>query len=125
MTDKEIIKALESKIHLVEYADSSYADNVSLELLKNALDLINRQQAEIEMLESIINTDNQMIESLNKCYEISKTEAIKEFADSFDDELAKLRDTYFERGLKDYSLVCEVIHDYLYRTLREMVGAIE
>lgn len=81
MTDKEIIKALESEIHLVEYADSSYADNVSLELLKNALDLINRQQAEIEMLESIINTDNQMIKSLNKCYEISKTEAIKEFVD--------------------------------------------
>lgn len=52
-----------------------------------------------------------------------RAEAIKEFADSFDDELAKLRDTYFERGLKDYSLVCEVIHDYLYRTLREMVGA--
>lgn len=125
MTDKKIIKALESEIHLAEYADSSYADNVSLVLLKNALGLINRQQSEIDRLESIINTDNQMIKSLNKCYEISKTEAIKEFADSFDDELAKLRDTYFERGLKDYSLVCEVIHDYLYRTLKEMVGAIE
>lgn len=52
MTDKEIIKALESEIHLVEYADSSYADNVSLELLKNALALINRQQAEIERLKT-------------------------------------------------------------------------
>ena len=111
MKDNEILKALE---RMSEEDAEGFSSDV--------LDLINRQQAEIERLESIISTDNQLIKSLNKCYEISKDEAIKEFADSFDDELAKLRDTYFERGLKDYSLVCEVIHDYLYRTLREMVG---
>ena len=48
MTDKEIIKELESEIHLAEYVDSGYCSNVNLEIIKSALDLINRQQAEIE-----------------------------------------------------------------------------
>lgn len=51
MADNEIIKALENEIHLVEYVDGFSADNASLELLKNTLNLINRQQAEIEKLE--------------------------------------------------------------------------
>lgn len=51
MADNEIIKALENEIHLVEYVDGFSADNVSLELLKNTLNLINRQQLEIEKLE--------------------------------------------------------------------------
>lgn len=51
MTDNEIIKALEDKTHKAEYpwVDSSYCD-VEVSLLKNTLDLINRQQAEIEEL---------------------------------------------------------------------------
>lgn len=118
MTDKEIIKALESEIHLVEYADSSYADNVSLELLKNALDVINRQQAEIEMLESIINTDNQMIKSLNKCYEISKTEAIKEFADRLKEKFLTAFDSYAYVTYGDVVMAIENI-------VKEMVGAEE
>lgn len=52
MTDNEIIKALESEIHLVEYVDGFSANNVSLERLKNALDLINCQKAEIEKLQA-------------------------------------------------------------------------
>lgn len=135
MTDNEIIKMLKSEIHLVDYVEGSYADNVSLELLKNALDLINRQQAEIERLEKenkILseNADTAFQDGLNEAQDLYaeqvknevRAEAIKEFADSFDDELAKLRDTYFESGRIEYGLVCEVIHDYLYRTLREMVG---
>lgn len=113
MTDKKIIKALESEIHLAEYADSSYADNVSLVLLKNALGLINRQQSEIDRLESIINTDNQMIKSLNKCYEISKTEAIKEFAE-------KLK-------RKAYRFPCAIGTEYAVpiRAINEMAGGEE
>ena len=54
MTDNEIIKALEDKFHRVEYpwVDSSWCD-VEISLLKNALDLINRQQAEIEELNEL------------------------------------------------------------------------
>lgn len=135
MTDNEIIKMLKSEIRLVDYVEGSYADNVSLELLKNALDLINRQQAEIERLEKenkILseNADTAFQDGLNEAQDLYaeqvknkvRAEAIKEFADSFDDELAKLRDTYFESGKIEYGLVCEVIHNYLYRTLREMVG---
>lgn len=48
MTDTEIIKALEKIIHLAEYVDSSYCDGVDISEIKNALDLINRQKAEIE-----------------------------------------------------------------------------
>ena len=50
-------------------------------LAKNALDLINRQQAEIERLEKIRKADNNLITSLNKCYETAKAEAYKEFAE--------------------------------------------
>lgn len=138
MTDKEIIKAL--GIHTTEKYNCagcpyiSY-DDCSDKIVTDALNLINRQQAEIERLKRenkilSINADNAFQDGLNEAQDLYaeqvknevRAEAIKEFADSFDDELAKLRDTYFERGLKDYSLVCEVIHDYLYRTLREMVG---
>lgn len=132
MTDKEIIKAL--GIHTTEKYNCagcpyiSY-DDCSDKIVTDALNLINRQQAEIERLKRenkilSINADNAFQDGLNEAQDLYaeqvknevRAEAIKEFADSFDDELAKLRDTYFERGLKDYSLVCEVIHDYLYRT---------
>ncbi len=107
---------------------------VSEELWQQIANIIETQQAEIEELNAEINKQYEQAVtdikgnlanggvSCHWCIEQNKSEAIKEFADRFDDELAKLRDTYFERGLKDYSLVCEVIHDYLYRTLREMLG---
>lgn len=47
---------------------------------KDAIDLINRQKAEIERLEHIRKGDEQLINSLNKCYKLAKSEAIKEFA---------------------------------------------
>lgn len=67
MTDKEIIKALENEIHLVEYVDGFSADNVSLELLKNTLDLI------LQDVEYNINN--------------IKSEAVKEFAKRLKDYL--------------------------------------
>lgn len=84
MSDEEIMRALvccnagynacgECPLKGTEYCERH--------IIENAYDLIKRQQAEIERLESIISTDNQMIKSLNKCYEISKSEAIKEFAE--------------------------------------------
>ena len=105
------------------------------ELKVEVLGLLHRQQAEIERLEKenkILseNADTAFQDGLNEAQDLYaeqvknkvRAEAIKEFADSFDDELAKLRDTYFESGRIEYGLVCEVIHGYLYRTLREMVG---
>ena len=46
MTDNEIVKALENEVKSTEYVDSEYCDGVDLTLIKSAVDLINRQQAE-------------------------------------------------------------------------------
>lgn len=138
MTDNEIIKAL--TIHTIEKYDCggcpyiAYKD-CSDKIVTDSLELITRQQAEIERLKrenKILskNADNAFQDGLNEAQDLYseqvknevRAEAIKEFADSFDDELAKLRDTYFEADRIEYGLVCEVIHNYLYRTLREMVG---
>lgn len=83
MTDKEIIKALEciaskkdvlcknctyNKYHLMECHRTAS---------KDAIDLINRQQAEIERLQ----TENNQFADIGKMYSEIKTEAIKEFAE--------------------------------------------
>ena len=53
MTPEKAIGELENEIHLVEYVDGLYAENISLELLKSVRDLIDRQQAEIVRLKSM------------------------------------------------------------------------
>lgn len=104
---KEIKEALESEIHLVEYVDELYAENISLELLKDILDFINSQQAEnerlrsmnyakldtihdlqtkIEELEKILETDKKLIKSLHKCYTTAKSEVVTEFAEKLKEE---------------------------------------
>ena len=50
MTPEIVIEALENEIHLVEWVDGLYAENISLELLKSVRDLINHLQAENEAL---------------------------------------------------------------------------
>lgn len=127
MTDNEIIKALKLCVTAgdtcIGCPYNAFNRDCVYCMKKDALDLINRQQAEIERLESIISTDNQLIKSLNKCYEISKAEAIKEFAERFDDVLAGLRDEYAHHGRPEYGLVCEVVHHKLSKIVKEMVGA--
>ena len=92
MTDNEIIKALEDKTHKAEYSwvDSSYCD-VEVSLLKNALDLINRQQAEVERLQK---GNDELGKAIAGAYELNcfleatrkivRVEAIKEFAERLD-----------------------------------------
>ena len=53
MTPEKVIEELEKEIHLVEYIDGLYAENISLELLKSVRGLIDRQQAEIVRLKSM------------------------------------------------------------------------
>ena len=45
---KEIKKSLQQEIHLTEYVDSAYSENVSLDLLKDVLTLINELESENE-----------------------------------------------------------------------------
>lgn len=92
MTDKEIIKALEcfaidkdfdcsNCIGCAFETEPICSENASDGIAKASLDLINRQQSEIERLEKIRKEDNKLITSLNKCYETAKSETVKFFAE--------------------------------------------
>ena len=87
MTDKKITKAMQHHIKRLCYecplrdSDSS----CSSQLCENALDLINRQQAEIERLQNKLNTVKQeLIETIpliEDDIKTAKSEAYKEFAE--------------------------------------------
>lgn len=77
MTDNEIIEQIKVRIRLAEYVDNPYTD-VPVELLKSALDLINRQKAEIEGLQKRIVFWREDMDY--RPAEI-KPEAIKDFAE--------------------------------------------
>ena len=81
-----------------------------------AIDLINRQQAEIERLEKIRKADNNLITSLNKCYETAKAEAIKEFAE-------RLKKKCYEDFQETYEMLSPyVTDDDIDNLLKEMEG---
>lgn len=107
MTDNEIINALENEIRSIEYVDSDYCDGVDLTLIKSALNLINRQQAEIERLKEcpkcIYEYDGKTTEycvqgpcSNLKTVEQIKSEAYKEFAERLKErsQMADCFDSY-------------------------------
>lgn len=118
MTDNEIIKALESEIHLAEYVDSDYCSNVNLEIIKSALDLINRQQEEIERLEKVLNGRDQLVNALNKCYKQAKTEVIKEFWGKLKKHSRKMQSSDFSGEFWDRAVLVE----YGDNLLKEMAG---
>ena len=107
---------------------------VSEELWQQIANIIETQQTEIEICSEVIERQDKKIEELNKFankrldkfteqYDrILKAEAIKDFADRFDDVLAGMRDEYAHFGSPEYGLVCEVVHHKLLKTMREMVG---
>ena len=98
MIDEQIIKWWEDEIHLAEYVDSDYRDGIKVEYIKAILDLINRQQAEIEELRNIVKADLLTAKEDFKLSisDISKirAEAIKEF-ESKVIEMAYI-DNYFD-----------------------------
>ena len=85
MTDNEIIQALKCCYDLDSSAICHQCPLYQTEECRDgylglqAYRLINHQQAEIERLEKIRKADNNLITSLNKCYETAKAEAIKKF----------------------------------------------
>ena len=86
MTDNEIIKALEACEAINPCRGCPYkkyltgAKCVSM-LLKDTLDLINRQKAEIERLNIEFQSMRSAANSYKMHYETAKSEAIKEFAE--------------------------------------------
>ena len=120
MTDEQIVEALKycSKGETICFMCPLYnkTDHCVDMLAKNALDLIDRQQAEIERLEKIRKADNNLITSLNKCYETAKAEAIKEFAE-------KLKEKCYEDFQEtDEMLSPYVTDDDIDNLLKEMLG---
>ena len=114
MTDNKIIKALENEIHLVEYVDGFSADNVSIELLQNSLELINRQQTEIERLKKY------NIEVAYKHY----NDGIKEFAERLKENITKSIDNYWNNNANGYYLAEDVL-DEISILVKEMIGDTE
>lgn len=104
MTDNEIIKALECCAKTEFISDCAKCEMLAFDckdiLIEYALDLINRQKAEIDRLQkTVVDLNTNLSESINcftrmeslykiKCkeLEISKSEAIKEFAERLKSE---------------------------------------
>lgn len=80
MTDNEIIRVLEKSIPAaIEQGEKTVA-----QILKNAVDLINRQKSEIEKLKSFENTSHYWCKKAGELVdkiETTKSEAVKEFAE--------------------------------------------
>ena len=118
MTDKEIIQALEccGDDMLNWCTDCPYFDKENdfckEDLHRDALDLINRQQKEIERL-SVYN-----VEIVNRI----KTSAIKEFAEKLKDNIGDAIRYNYEQAPDGFELAnyCIEIIDNL---VKEMVGA--
>ena len=123
MTDNEIITALENEVKSTEYVDSEYCDGVDLTLIKSAVDLINRQKAEIERLKEcpkcIYEYDGKTTEycvqgpcSNFKTVEQIKSEAYREFAEHLKEEWSN---NYYDSPDVDFD-------EFVGNILKEMVG---
>ena len=92
LTDNEIKKALEECIEL-RFDDTEYA-TVRLDTLTNALDLINRLQAENERLKANLNIE---LENFATEYDSKiKAEAYKEFCEKLHTEILEARESNFK-----------------------------
>lgn len=132
MEDKEIIKALECCTYNItqEKCDECplYSWHCTTELAKNALDLINRQKAEIERLKDEVKEKTETITflkdqavgwsidfcNLKEKLDTAKAEAVKEFAE-------KLKEQY-EIWDDDEYYFNYVTTDQIDNLLKEMVG---
>jgi FtsZ-binding cell division protein ZapB len=125
MTDKEIIKALECCVingncnGCPHYKNGKPSHECLETACKDALDLINRQQAENKELktENLILSQKRFniferIEFTDKLKKQAKSEAIKEFADKMKGVIPEIDDTYIER----------IVEDYIDNLVKEMVG---
>lgn len=80
LTDEEIVKELINESNRGEWCDLNFIDCVEVRILKNALDLINRQKAEIERLTKDKSfATRKMMESKAKAVELqTQVDELKE-----------------------------------------------
>ena len=108
LTDNEIKKALECCSNAEPCENCPYQKQCDeTDLAEIALDLINRQQAEIERLQK----ENNQFSDIGKMYSEIKSEAIKEFAE-------KLKEQAYLTDHKVYA----VLRDDIDNLVKEMVG---
>ena len=126
MTDNEIIKYLEQTIDKYN-KNEIFVDNIRLDKL--SLDLIKRQQAEIERLRSVqlVQANRiaelrstkfeqiNVIQNLKQQLITSKSEAVKEFAE-------RLKKVWFDNGYESPDVDFE---DFIDNLVKEMVGDTE
>ena len=133
MTDNEIIKALDccvSANYICPHTCPMLKNKDCLtSLRKNALDLITRQQAEIENLKNenfILSQKRANIFEITDAYERGKAKAYKEFAERLKNEI--ISDTAYgcdssqHTGYYDYQIKIGDIPEYIDNLVKEMVG---
>ena len=141
MTDNEIIKALENEVKSTEYVDSDYCDGVDLTLIKSAIDLINRQKAQladerakIEICAETISRQDAEIERLKRI-SVSPSKDLMDFCGVLCDYAEELIDKAkaeaykeFAEHLKerwsnnDYNSPDVDFDEFVDNSLKEMVG---
>jgi hypothetical protein len=144
MTDNEIIKALECcKKDDCDNCPNDFG-NCYANLAGYALDLINRQKAEIERLKDFVADRKTCAFCKHKdkkpyqkpcrfcegydLYEQSitekeiKAEAVKEFAQKVDDMLWQIKIKYIHDGRPELGSACEIAHIRIEKLLKETVG---
>ena len=118
MTDKDIIKALECCIKPTSDCDNCplyvKGDGDCINIVKQgALDLINRQQAEIERLKAEARAVDKDLQKLDRPLIEIRAEAIKEFAE-------KLKEKAYKPN--PYPYIEIVTKDDIDNLVKEMVG---
>ena len=115
MTDAEIKKALECCSKHRCFECPSCGESLCMKTLtKSALDLINRQQAEITSLVNSNVTMSTMYSYIKKEAEKARTKAIKEFAERLKEQAYRLPTSFFE--------IKAVNESWIDAILKEMVG---
>lgn len=125
MTDNEIIKALESctdaddlRLHIFDIKGNHTIINVA-----EVIDLIKHQQAEIERLENVIesnardyvNAIERMLNAHHLSKQVLRCEVAKEFAEKLKEKLWSPAETWLTDDIVTEAQIDEV--------LKEMVGA--
>ena len=117
MTDKDIIKALECCGIKTDckgcYFDTHESEDIcAREVVKNAFDLINRQQTEIERLQKKVDELAEVLSDAIKIrYKEAKSEAIKEFAEQLKQTITNEINTYYNSNGGGYYLAEDTIDD--------------
>ena len=122
MTDNEIIKALEcctedeDYTHCPSIKEMPYCSN---DIMVGALNLIKRQQAEIERLKNEIQTTKDAYIMLQTKNEIIKSEAVKEFAERLKNKI-KIECNPYGKPTFDYDTSIAIMR-YIDNLVKEMV----